>query len=129
MDDDLPSIFGDVNQLEQVLVNLFVNAGDAMSETGGVITVRGTSTKAEDPAKLEVKIQVSDTGAGIPEEYRDKIFDPFFTTKGQKGNGLGLAIVWGIVEEHQGRIDVVSSQGSGTTFTITLPASTAAGVT
>jgi len=129
MDDRVPLIFGDVNQLEQVFVNLFVNAGDAMAESGGVITVRGSVTSATDPDGQRVKIEVSDTGSGIPEEYRDKIFDPFFTTKGQKGNGLGLAIVWGIIEEHRGSIDVESNRGGGTTFTITLPVGTATGVT
>ncbi|HLE57431.1 MAG TPA: HAMP domain-containing protein, partial [Rhodothermia bacterium] len=91
--DEMPEIRADVNQLEQVLVNLFVNAGDAMLDRGGVITVRTSSRPSDDEYESgAVTITVSDTGAGIPKSHLDKIFDPFFTTKGQKGNGLGLAI-------------------------------------
>ena len=123
--DEVPEIRADVNQLEQVLVNLFVNAGDAMLDGGGVITVRTSSRPPDDEYESGVvTITVSDTGVGIPKSHLDKIFDPFFTTKGQKGNGLGLAIVWGIIHEHGGRIDVDSDVGVGTTFRITLPIST-----
>lgn len=113
--ENLPQILADVNQLEQVLVNLFVNAGDAMDESGGVITVKSSRVKEG------VEIQVADNGSGIPDEHLTKIFDPFFSTKGPKGTGLGLAIVWGIVEEHGGRISVESEVGEGTTFRIVLP--------
>jgi two-component system NtrC family sensor kinase len=72
-----------------------------------------------------VQLEVSDTGQGMPEEHLDKIFDPFFTTKGTEGTGLGLAIVWGIIEEHGGDIQVSSTPGKGTRFTIRLPAQVA----
>ncbi len=123
LDDTLPQIPADVNQLEQVFVNLFVNAGDAMMDEGGTITVRSTRAKSVNGngSTEAVEITVSDTGCGISESDLDNIFDPFFTTKGQKGNGLGLAIVWGIIEEHGGRIDVETEVGKGTTFRIRLP--------
>ncbi len=108
----------DPDQVEQALVALLVNAVEAMSE-GGKLTVR----TAEDGAGPErVKISVSDTGIGIPPDLVPRIFDPFFSTKHEtKGVGLGLAVVYGIVQRHDGRIDVESQPGRGTTFTITLP--------
>jgi signal transduction histidine kinase len=68
-----------------------------------------------------IQIVVHDTGPGIAKNIQDKIFEPFFTTKGQEGNGLGLAIVWGIIEGHDGRISVESEPGEGTTFTVLIP--------
>lgn len=130
---DLPAVHVDANQIQQVLVNLLVNAGDAMPKDGGKITL---TTALVDPAKAasessggEVKIIVSDNGCGIPRENLSKIFDPFFTTKGQKGNGLGLAIAWGIIDKHSGRITVDSEVGQGTTFTIVLPVAETNGTT
>jgi two-component system NtrC family sensor kinase len=129
LQEEIPPVQADINQLQQVLVNLFVNAGDAMAETGGTITVDTALVHPEPPPvassaapEVYVQITVQDTGCGIPAENLDKIFDPFFTTKGQQGTGLGLAIVWGIIQEHNGRITVESSVGEGTTFTILLPA-------
>lgn len=132
IDDGLPSINGDSNQIEQVIMNLVVNAMDAMPG-GGTISI-STSTRVLDreatlvhpllvPGRYAV-LSISDTGAGIPEEIRDRIFDPFFTTKERgKGTGLGLAMVYGIVKEHKGVINVRSVQGKGSTFEIYLPAS------
>jgi two-component system NtrC family sensor kinase len=114
--ENLPPILADVNQLEQVLVNLFVNAGDSMGKKGGTISVKSLLVDGN------VEISIQDTGCGIPHENLDKIFDPFFTTKGASGTGLGLAIVWGIIEEHGGRILVDSEVDVGTTFRIQLPA-------
>ncbi len=113
--EDLPLIHGDGNRLQQVLVNLLVNAGDAMSDAGGTITVT-TDLVAEG-----VRIRVADTGCGIERQDLDKIFEPFFSTKGTRGNGLGLAIVWGIVESHGGHLTVESEVSKGTTFTVLLP--------
>ncbi len=128
----LPPVDGDASQLEQVVMNIIVNAGDVMPK-GGVITVVTTSADLEKNADLVhpflvpgryVVLRISDTGPGIPEEIRDKIFDPFFTTKEPgKGTGLGLAMVYGIVKEHQGVIDVRTKLGRGTTFELYLPAS------
>lgn len=114
---------GDPVQLEQVMLNLLINARHAMLGKGGSLTIKAATVEPGD----ELKIQVIDTGPGIPEKLLPKIFTPFFTTKGtakrgeSKGTGLGLAICKEIVEHHQGRIEVTSEQGRGTTFTIYLP--------
>jgi PAS domain S-box-containing protein len=112
----LPSILGDANALQQVLMNLVVNARDAV-EAGGEIVVQ-TDLAPTDPHA--VRLSVRDTGPGIRRDILSKIFDPFFTTK-PNGTGLGLAISYGIVREHQGAIDVQSSPGDGTAFTLTFP--------
>jgi signal transduction histidine kinase len=106
-------IYADLEQLEQVFINLFVNAVDAMSGVG-TLTV-----KAEEGDSF-VRIQVSDTGRGMTGEKLEKIFEPFYTTK-EKGTGLGLAIVFNIIQKHHGDIGVSSKEGSGTTFTVTIP--------
>ena len=108
----------DPEQIVQALVALLVNAVEAMGE-GGHITVR----TASDPAAPErVRLSVADTGVGIPADVQARIFDPFFSTKNQtKGVGLGLSVVYGIVQRHEGTITVESSPGRGTTFVITLP--------
>jgi signal transduction histidine kinase len=111
----LPLVVADFNQLVQVIINLVVNAIQAMSE-GGKLTVR---TSVEDGW---VRISVQDTGCGIPPENMDKLFTPFFTTKDEvKGVGLGLAVSYGIIERHSGRIEVQSEVDKGSTFTIILP--------
>lgn len=113
---------GDPVQLEQVLLNLLINARQAMLGKGGSITIK--AQHAED----QVRLQVIDTGPGIPERLLPRIFEPFFTTKGTsrkgetKGTGLGLAICKEIVEHHKGRIEVESEVGKGTTFNVYLPA-------
>lgn len=124
---NLPPVNVDANQMQQVLVNLLMNADDAIGEKGGKITI--TTAPANSAmsrtngslAKEYIQIKISDTGCGIPRENLSKIFEPFFTTKGQKGNGLGLAMVWGIIEKHDGEITVESEAGKGTTFNILLP--------
>ena len=113
--DDPPSILGSGGKLQQVFTNLILNARDAMA-FGGTITLK---TYAEDD---RVVVEVSDTGEGIPPENLKKVFDPFFTTKGVgNGTGLGLAVSYGIVQEHAGSIDARSENGNGTTFQIALP--------
>ena len=110
-------IDGDRNQLEQVLLNLVVNASDAMPE-GGTLVIR-TGSEGDDSTYLSV----ADTGQGMPPEIRDRIFEPFFTTKTpERGTGLGLAVVHNIVTNHAGHIDVVTEVDHGTTFKIVLPA-------
>jgi signal transduction histidine kinase len=120
-----PDLFidGEEIQLEQVLLNLLINARQAMLGKGGSLWVKAAQTDSPD----ELRIQVIDTGPGIPEKLLPKIFQPFFTTKGTtrngeaKGSGLGLAICKEIVEHHGGRIEVTSEVGKGTTFTLYLP--------
>lgn len=113
-----PEILVDPNQIEQVFMNLFINASQAM-ESGG--TLRIQTRYLGDLSSI--RIRISDTGCGIPEENLSKIFDPFFSTKGHKGTGLGLSVSYGIIENHGGQIEVESTLGEGTTFTITLPLS------
>lgn len=127
---DLWLVKADLNQLEQVMVNLVVNARDAMPE-GGRICVRTRNIAAADCAAFHetlltpaeyVLIEVADTGYGIPAELREKIFEPFFTTKEVgKGTGLGLSMVYGIVKQTDGFVFVDSDVGKGTTFRIFLP--------
>jgi PAS domain S-box-containing protein len=115
--DPCPMVLADADQMSQVMINLVMNAVHAMPE-GGTLRV----TLAPEPQM--VRLTVADTGHGIPREVIKKIFDPFFTTKEfGKGTGLGLTVVKGIIEEHQGSIAVESQEGAGTTFTILLPQS------
>ena len=119
---DLPRIQADPNQLQQVFINLLVNAADAFDDGEDRRIVVATARKNRD-GKDMVEIKVTDTGKGIPEKNLTKIFEPFFSTKENKGTGLGLAVVWGIVSEHGGVITVESKVGHGTTFTVLLPLS------
>jgi two-component system cell cycle sensor histidine kinase/response regulator CckA len=127
---DLWPVKVDVSQFEQVIVNLAVNARDAMPD-GGKLIIRTANVTAEESARLAykgmpaadyVRIEVSDTGTGIPADIRDKIFEPFFSTKEVgKGTGLGLSTVYGIVKQTGGFIYVDSEPGKGTSFQIFLP--------
>ena len=115
--DDLPSVFGDYKSLQQVFLNLFINAIQAMPQGG-----RLSATACPWDHGSAVKVEVSDTGVGIDAENLPHIFDPFFTTKEVgKGTGLGLSVTYGIVQKHGGTIEVNSEKGRGTTFTIILP--------
>jgi two-component system, NtrC family, sensor kinase len=114
---DLPLIHGDRKSLQQVFLNLFINAIHAMLD-GGTLTLR--ALPSEDGQWLRVK--VSDSGVGIEPEHLPRIFDPFYTTKQVgRGTGLGLSVTYGIVEKHGGRIEVESQKGKGATFTVILP--------
>ena len=124
----LPPLLADQSQFQQIVLNLCVNARDAMP-SGGVISL-STTTKpgaglqrlGADPARMYACLQVSDTGTGMSADVRTRVFEPFFTTKqGNQGTGLGLAVVYGIVVAHQGVIDVDSTPGSGSTFSVYLP--------
>jgi signal transduction histidine kinase len=113
----LPNVMVDRHMIEQVLMNLILNAVQAM-KNGGVLTIR--TSVAEGICRLEVK----DTGSGIPASVLPRVFDPFFTTKGEgEGTGLGLSVNLGIMERHGGNILVESEVGKGTTFTLCLPVS------
>jgi len=115
---EIPQIEADPNQIEQVFMNLLINASQAMENDGKLSIETGVDARSD-----QIVVRISDTGSGIPPENLDKIFDPFFTTKGHKGTGLGLSVSYGIIENHGGDIEVQSSPGEGTTFTITLPLS------
>ena len=115
LDESLPQIKVDKDKIKQVFWNLMINAAEAMPH-GGTLTL--FSQLSGD--KKYVEVVFTDTGAGIPQEYLNKLFDPFFTTKGG-GTGLGLAVSYGIIEQHQGKIEVKSEPGKGSVFTISLP--------
>jgi signal transduction histidine kinase/ActR/RegA family two-component response regulator len=129
LSENLPSIIGDVSQVHQVLLNLCINARDAMPD-GGTLSLATSLTSGEDlrgnnPAAtspLYVQIVVSDSGIGMDESTQRKIFEPFFTTKGPgKGTGLGLSIVFSVVESHKGFINVQSQAGKGTSLHLFFP--------
>jgi two-component system, NtrC family, sensor kinase len=111
----LPVILGSTTRLQQVFLNLFMNARDAMP-AGGMLEVRTGARNGS------VEIEVTDTGAGIPPEHLHRIFDPFFTTKATgRGTGLGLSVSYGIIKEHAGKVDVRSTPGKGTSFRLEFP--------
>ncbi len=115
--DQLPAIEGNTGELEQVFINLILNAQNAMPD-GGSLRIEGIYNKVEE----QVELRFIDTGCGIDPEHCDRIFDPFFTTRAESGGtGLGLAVSYGIVEMHKGELMVESIVGKGTTFIIRLP--------
>jgi two-component system, cell cycle sensor histidine kinase and response regulator CckA len=130
IDPNLPPVMADPEMFQQILVNLVVNARDAMGK-GGLLTIRATDARfspEEIPAKSDrkpghfVRLSVTDTGSGMDTTIINRLFEPFFTTKEiGKGIGLGLATVHGIVNQHQGWVEVDSKLGQGTTFDVYLP--------
>jgi two-component system, NtrC family, sensor kinase len=113
--EQLPPVLGSITRLQQVFLNLFMNARDAMP-SGGMLEVR---TGAHNGS---VAVEVTDTGSGIPAENLHRIFDPFFTTKATgRGTGLGLSVSYGIIKEHAGKVDVRSTPGKGTSFRLEFP--------
>jgi two-component system NtrC family sensor kinase len=114
--ENLPPVYVDAPQIEQVLVNLYINAIYAMPE-GGDLTIKVSREKEN----KYVVIKIKDTGAGIKKDDLPHVFDPFFTTKGTKGTGLGLSVSYGIIKQHHGDITVESEEGQGTTFTVRIP--------
>jgi len=122
---DAPAIEADASMIEQVMLNLAVNARDAMPQ-GGQLMIATDAVESEDEHGVArwVRLRVRDTGTGIPPDVMARVFEPFFTTKEVgKGTGLGLATVFGIIKQHDGFVDVTSEMGCGTTFTILFPAS------
>lgn len=126
--EDMPEVEADPSEIEQVLMNLIVNARDAMP-TGGELTIttdfegsKPAEASNEQQARQFVIITVADNGIGIKEDIQGRVFDPFFTTKtAESGTGLGLSSAYGIVRQHQGTIDLRSAPGKGTKFTVHLP--------
>ncbi|MEY2467025.1 MAG: hypothetical protein QOD03_1546, partial [Verrucomicrobiota bacterium] len=122
--DDLPAIMGVESEIREALINLVFNAVDAMP-AGGTLTLRTKVaeeiSESHGPASQRVHMEVSDTGAGMDEETRRRCLEPFFTTKGERGTGLGLAMVYGIVERHSAELEIESSPGKGTTMRLNFP--------
>jgi len=115
LEENLPEIMADGDQIQQVIINFILNASDAMPNGGSLNIESGAMKNGE-----YIELKFTDTGLGISEENKNRIFDPFFTTK-ESGTGLGLSISYGIVEQHGGTIHVESEVGKGTTFTVQLP--------
>jgi two-component system NtrC family sensor kinase len=111
----MPDVYMDANQMQQVIINLLVNAMESIQEQGKI-----SIQSRLDPGKRWEIVEIEDTGPGIPTEHIGKIFEPFFSTK-SKGTGLGLAVSYGIVRSHNGEIEVSSEAGKGTSFTIKIP--------
>lgn len=127
---NLPAVMGVESEIREALVNLVFNAVDAMPN-GGALTLRTRSTERSSRVDAvlptpNVVVEVIDTGTGMTEKTRRRCLEPFFTTKGQRGTGLGLAMVYGVVQRHGGDIDIESSEGKGTTVRLTLRGETAA---
>jgi len=121
-DPELPMVMADKSELQQVFMNILMNAAQAMDERGTVTIVTSRASGQD-----AIEVLVSDSGHGIPQEDLSRIFDPFFTTKtGERGTGLGLSIAYGIITSHKGTISVDSKPGSGTTFTVRIPLPAAA---
>jgi len=115
----IPAIQGSALELKEVLLNLLLNALDAMP-SGGMLTIT-TRALNEEGSQPAIELQVQDSGVGMPDDVRLRAFDPFFTTKEEHGTGLGLAVSYGIIRRHGGTIDCQSQLGRGTSFTLTLP--------
>jgi CheY-like chemotaxis protein len=124
-DANLPEIIGTESELREALTNLIFNAADAMPE-GGVITIRTrvcswTLGRGRIKAPTRVALEVSDTGTGMDEETRKRCLEPFYSTKGHRGTGLGLAMVYGVMQRHEGTIEIESAPGMGTTIRLVFP--------
>jgi signal transduction histidine kinase len=115
--EDIPTMIGDPGQLQQVFINLLINAGTAMSGRGKL-----TITSRFDQFSEQVILEFADTGPGIPEEIISKVFEPFFTTKAPgEGTGLGLSVAYGIIQQHGGTMSVSNAPSGGAVFTVVLP--------
>jgi CheY-like chemotaxis protein/anti-sigma regulatory factor (Ser/Thr protein kinase) len=129
---ELPAILGIESELREAFVNLVFNAVDAMPE-GGTLTLRTKTSEsapisATGPVQRLIQVEVSDTGIGMDEDTRRRCLEPFFTTKGERGTGLGLAMVYGIARRHNAEIEIDSAVGEGTTFRFVFPMPTNAAV-
>ncbi|HWU37016.1 MAG TPA: ATP-binding protein, partial [Candidatus Acidoferrum sp.] len=116
---EAPPVRGDPKQLTQVFLNLLLNAVEAMPD-GGDLTIRSSLARSQESGREFLRVVIQDTGQGIAEKDRPYLFDPFFTRK-PGGTGMGLAIVYSIVQKHNGRIEVESEPGKGASFILSLP--------
>src|SRR5208282_757785 len=122
LSEPLPEIMGAEHEIRDALTNLVFNAVDAMP-TGGIITVRTRELKSAEGYSRSL-IEVRDTGVGMDEDTRRRCLEPFYTTKGERGTGLGLAMVYGMVQRHSAEIEIDSTLGQGTTVRLIFPAQT-----
>src|SRR5438309_10047438 len=122
--EDLPQIMGSEVELRDALTNLIFNAVDAMPD-GGTLTLRTRVVSGGEDAARQVHVEVADTGIGMDEETRRRCLEPFYTTKGERGTGLGLAMVYGMVQRHSAELDLDSSVGRGTTVRLSFAAADA----
>jgi signal transduction histidine kinase len=120
-EENLPSVAINYNQIIEVFLNMFMNSIDAM-EDGGKLTVKARRSPELEEGKPYIQIQITDTGKGIPAEEHEKVFERYYTTK-KSGTGLGLSVVDRIIKAHNGKIELKSRAGKGTTFIISLPVS------
>ncbi|HVW72915.1 MAG TPA: PAS domain-containing protein [Rhizomicrobium sp.] len=124
LEPDLPAILGNPSEIREIATNLIFNAVDAMPQ-GGTITIRTASVKSAGPGVERVLFEVGDSGVGMEEETRRRCLEPFFTTKGERGTGLGLAMVYGAAQRHQATLDIDSAPGEGTRIRLTFRATQA----
>jgi two-component system NtrC family sensor kinase len=120
LDPTLPIITADKNQVLQVFINLLVNAADAIGGEGGEISLSARPL-VSDGEVGQVEVKVADNGCGIPRDAVSRVFEPFYSTKEHEGTGLGLSVVWGIIDRHGGKIDIDSEVDRGTTVTLRFP--------
>ncbi|HEY3763334.1 MAG TPA: ATP-binding protein, partial [Verrucomicrobiae bacterium] len=118
--EEMPQLVGMESEIREAFTNLVLNAVDAMPE-GGKITIQTTVCEGQSGYAQEVAVDVTDTGTGMSEETRKHCLEPFFSTKGKRGTGLGLAMVYGVLQRHEGNIEIQSEVGKGTTFRLTFP--------
>jgi two-component system NtrC family sensor kinase len=126
LDPDLPKVWGDADLIRQVVLNVVINATQAVASNGKIVVrTRRLDVAPDKPGEAQmVEIEISDNGCGIPEANLKRIFDPFFTTKEVgRGTGLGLSVSYGIIKAHNGTIKVESVVGRGSTFRVQLPTS------
>ena len=119
--DNLPQMMGVESEIREALINLLLNAVDALPDGGRITLATGTQSAAPDEPPRQVRFEITDTGAGMDADTRRRCLEPFFTTKGERGTGLGLAMVYGVVQRHGGEVDIDSAPGRGTTMRLTFP--------
>jgi CheY-like chemotaxis protein len=120
LDPDLPAVFAVESEVREALTNLVFNAVDAMPD-GGVLTLRTRGTAPPGAAARHAVVEVADTGIGMDEDTRRRCLEPFFTTKGERGTGLGLAMVYGVAQRHAAEVEIESAPGRGTTVGLSFP--------
>src|SRR5262249_37279874 len=125
LEEDLPMVSGNGAELREALTNLIFNAVDAMPQGGRIVIRTASLPDASNPGLRRVGLEVEDSGVGMDEDTRRRCLEPFFTTKGERGTGLGLAMVYGAAQRHKATLDIVSTLGKGTCFRLEFAATRA----